>query len=67
MDRNPAELKSEILRLTREYSELVHRANRPGSENDTPFIAGQTIVPYAGRVFDPNEVDAAVVQLPWAI
>ena len=60
MDRNPAELKSEILRLTREYSELVHRANRPGSENDTPFIAGQTIVPYAGRVFDPNEVEAAV-------
>ena len=60
MDRNPAELKSEILRLTREYSELVHRANRPGSENDTPFIPGQTTVPYAGRVFDPNEVEAAV-------
>ena len=60
MPRNPAELKAEILRLTREYSELVHRANRPGSENDTPFIAGQTIVPYAGRVFDTNEVEAAV-------
>ena len=60
MDRNPAELKSEILRLTREYSELVHRANRPGSENDTPFSPGQTTVPYAGRVFDPNEVEAAV-------
>ncbi len=67
MPRNPAELKAEILRLTCEYSELVHRANRPGSENDTPFTPGQTMVPYAGRVFDPNEVDAAVVQLPWAI
>ncbi len=60
MKRNPAELKAEILRLTREYSELVHRANRPGSENDTPFSPGQTTVPYAGRVFDPNEVEAAV-------
>ena len=60
MKRNPTELKAEILRLTREYSELVHRANRPGSENDTPFSPGQTTVPYAGRVFDPNEVEAAV-------
>ena len=60
MKRNPAELKAEILRLTREYSELAHRANRPGSENDTPFSPGQTTVPYAGRVFDPSEVEAAV-------
>ena len=60
MNRNPTELKAEILRLTREYSELTHRANRPGAENDTPFVPGQTTVPYAGRVFDPNEVEAAV-------
>jgi len=56
----PAELKAEILRLTREYSELQHRANRPADENPTPFIPGQTVVPYAGRVFTADEVEAAV-------
>lgn len=60
MNRNSTELKAEILRLTREYSGLVHRANRPGPENDTAFVPGQTTVPYAGRVFDANEVEAAV-------
>ena len=60
MNRTLAELKAEILRLTREYSELVHHANRPGAENNTPFIPGLTTVPYSGRVFDPNEVEAAV-------
>ena len=60
MNHNPAQLKAEILRLTREYSELMHRANRPSLENDTPFVPGKTTVPYAGRVFDPNEVEAAV-------
>ena len=56
----PTEIKAEILRLTREYSGLVHRANRPGPENDTPFVPGKTTVPYAGRVFDSEEVEAAV-------
>lgn len=55
-----AELKAEILRLTREYSALAHRANRPGSEAATAFIPGQTTVPYAGRVFTEDEVEAAV-------
>src|SRR5438067_147631 len=55
------ELKSEILRLTRQYSEMTHIANRPGaSENPPPFTAGETTVPYAGRVFTPDEVQAAV-------
>src|ERR1017187_4638646 len=60
MSRTTTEIKAEILRLTREYSGLVHRANRPGPENDTPFVPGKTTVPYAGRVFDPDEVEAAV-------
>ncbi len=79
----PAELKAEILRLTREYSALMHTANRPagaaaellndgssllGAEtnnqqsatnNQPGWKPGQTI-PYAGRVFDEDEVEAAV-------
>ena len=59
-------LKSEILRLTREYSRLVHHANRPGYAGGSgdgeraPFVPGETTVPYAGRVFTENEVAAAV-------
>lgn len=55
------ELKAEILRLTREYSRLAHSANRPGDDPaHAPFVPGQTTVPYAGRVFDEDEVEAAV-------
>jgi len=57
---NPAELKAEILRLTRQYSALTHKANRPGAENAQPFTPGHTTVPYAGRVFTEDEVEAAV-------
>jgi CDP-4-dehydro-6-deoxyglucose reductase, E1 len=60
MSQDPNHLKAEILRLTREYSALMHRANRPAAENDTPFIPGTTTIPYAGRVFDTSEVEAAV-------
>jgi CDP-4-dehydro-6-deoxyglucose reductase, E1 len=57
----PAELKTEILRLTREFSKLTHAANRPGSDPaHAPFVPGQTTIPYAGRVFDEAEVEAAV-------
>jgi len=57
---SPQELKAEILRLTRAYSALTHRANRPG-EDASPgaWLPGQTI-PYAGRVFTEDEVEAAV-------
>jgi CDP-6-deoxy-D-xylo-4-hexulose-3-dehydrase len=61
--KSPTELKAEILRLTGEYSQLVHRANRPGyaAASAAPeFTAGKTTVPYAGRVFDSDEVEAAV-------
>src|SRR5258708_21472619 len=60
MSKSPAELKAEILRLSREYSALMHKANRPGDENAAPFSPGQTTVPYAGRVFTEDEVEAAV-------
>ena len=55
-----AELKTEILRLTREYSKLSHAGNRPGDDPDCkPYVAGEPI-PYAGRVFTEDEVEAAV-------
>ena len=58
---NPADLKAEILRLTREYSALVHAANRPGDDPArAAFTPGESTVPYAGRVFTPDEVEAAV-------
>jgi CDP-6-deoxy-D-xylo-4-hexulose-3-dehydrase len=64
MNADPAKLKAEILRLTREYSRLTHGANRPGfetpAEGASPFVPGQTTVPYAGRVFKEDEVAAAV-------
>lgn len=54
------ELKAEILRLTREYSALMHKGQRPGDDAaHAPWAPGQTI-PYAGRVFDEDEVEAAV-------
>ena len=61
MTRSAAELKEEILRLTREYADLTHRACLPGAAAGRPeFAPGQTTVPYAGRVFDADEVEAAV-------
>ncbi len=61
MMKSPTELKAEILRLTREYSLLTHGANRPGDDATRPaFVPGQTTVPYAGRVFTEDEVEAAV-------
>lgn len=56
----PVELKAQILRLTREYSALMHTGQRPGDDAaHAPWAPGQTI-PYAGRVFDQDEVEAAV-------
>jgi CDP-6-deoxy-D-xylo-4-hexulose-3-dehydrase len=57
---NPATLRQEILRLTREYSRQVHAGFRPAADPDrTPWQEGTTI-PYAGRVFTEDEVEAAV-------
>ena len=57
---DPQALKQEILRLTREYSRQVHAQLRPAADPDrTPWQEGTTI-PYAGRVFTEDEVEAAV-------
>ena len=57
---DPSALKQEILRLTREYSLQVHASFRPAADPDrAPWQEGTTI-PYAGRVFTEDEVEAAV-------
>lgn len=54
------EIKAQILKLTREYSRLTHTGQRPGDDPaHASFTPGQTI-PYAGRVFTEDEVEAAV-------
>lgn len=58
----PEEIKAGILRLTREYSSLVHQNNWPADE-EAPrrkFVPGESTVPYAGRVFNTDEVANAV-------
>ena len=47
-----AELRSEILARTREFISLREVAK--------PFIPGKSVVPYAGRVYDADEVEAGV-------
>ncbi|MFZ4779007.1 MAG: lipopolysaccharide biosynthesis protein RfbH, partial [Terrimicrobiaceae bacterium] len=54
----PQELKTEILRLTIEYSRQVHGANLPAADLGR-HEPGQSI-PYAARVFTAEEVGAAV-------
>jgi CDP-6-deoxy-D-xylo-4-hexulose-3-dehydrase len=53
-------IRSEILRLTREYARLVHAGSLPGDhEARAAYAEGETI-PYAARVFGEEEVEAAV-------
>jgi CDP-6-deoxy-D-xylo-4-hexulose-3-dehydrase len=58
----PEQIKAEILRLTREYSRQMHQAQRPGygANEHRAFQPGSTVVPYAGRVFTEDEVEAGV-------
>ncbi|MCR9294639.1 MAG: lipopolysaccharide biosynthesis protein RfbH [bacterium] len=61
IDLSTDQIRSEILRLTREYSRRMHQQNRPGYDEAAPeFIPGETTVPYAGRVFTEDEVESAV-------
>ena len=64
MAESPDQIKAEILRLAREYTRLVHRANLPSDDSSATeraaFRPGTDTVPYAGRVFDGDEVGAAV-------
>ena len=52
-------IRDEILRLTRAYSRAVHARHRPGSDPEKKTSA-EDPVPYAGRVFQDEEVAAAV-------
>jgi CDP-6-deoxy-D-xylo-4-hexulose-3-dehydrase len=59
--RSLEQKKAEIIRLVRDYSSEAHRNLRPGRESDSrPFVPGKDTVPYAGRVFNEDEVAAAV-------
>ena len=51
-------LRQQILELTRQYTEQAHRRSLPAAP--VPFEPGVTPVPYSARVFDGNEVAAAV-------
>ncbi len=55
-----SEIKAEILRLTREYSRITHSANRPGNDPKRKAHTSGDTIPYAGRVFTEDEVEAAV-------
>jgi CDP-6-deoxy-D-xylo-4-hexulose-3-dehydrase len=56
----PTFLRQEILRLTREYSLLVHSPFRPGADPLRQRWDNGSTIPYAGRVFTEDEVEAAV-------
>ena len=57
---DPAALRLEILRLTREYSRQVHASFRPAADTDRLPWDPASSIPYAGRVFTEDEVEAAV-------
>jgi len=55
-----SDLKAQILKLTREYSRQCHSSFRPADDPlRQPWTKG-TPIPYAGRVFTDDEVEAAV-------
>ena len=57
---NAEDLKSEILNLTKQYSQLVHGSSRPGLTKKRILYSGKTPIPYAARTFEEEEVVAAV-------
>jgi CDP-6-deoxy-D-xylo-4-hexulose-3-dehydrase len=60
MNERSLTLKQQILQLTREYSLQVHSGFRPAADPlRMPWEKGLPI-PYAGRVFTEDEVEAAV-------
>ena len=54
----PDPLRQQILELVRRYARENHAEFKPGGRE--AFTAGTTTVPYAGRVFGPEEVEALV-------
>jgi CDP-6-deoxy-D-xylo-4-hexulose-3-dehydrase len=55
-----ASLKQQILELTREYSRQAHAGFRPASDPQRAPWRNSSVIPYAGRVFTEDEVEAAV-------
>ncbi len=62
MSDRATELRESILKQVREYSALKHAANRPATDSrgSVNFVPGETTIPYAGRVFNEDEVENAV-------
>jgi CDP-6-deoxy-D-xylo-4-hexulose-3-dehydrase len=54
-----AALRAEILQLSRRYADVMHRQHRPADDLQRGTWSGGSI-PYAARVFGPEEVEAAV-------
>ncbi len=55
-----SELKKEILQLTKEYSRVAHKNQRPSDDEFRSKWEEGIPIPYAGRVFTEDEVEAAV-------
>ena len=55
-----ASLKQQILELTRLYSRQAHSAFRPAGDPLRADWKDGSVIPYAGRVFTEDEVEAAV-------
>ena len=61
MSSDLADRREEILKLVRAYARDAHAAYRPGDDPARPpFEPATGTVPYAGRVFTEDEVEAAV-------
>ena len=57
---NLKEIKRKILVLTREYSRQAHSSFRPGTDELRSEWKMGNPIPYAGRVFTEDEVEAAI-------
>ncbi len=63
-EKTDAALRAEILHRVRQYAERRYRNfSLTSSEEGEAFTPGQTAIPYAGRVFDADEVEAGVASL----
>lgn len=54
------DLKNQILNLTRDYARQAHAAFRPAADPGRSTWLPGSPIPYAGRVFTEDEVEAAV-------
>jgi CDP-6-deoxy-D-xylo-4-hexulose-3-dehydrase len=58
------QLRAEILARVREYASRRHGALSLPAPDETPaFVPGSSVVAYAGRVFDADEVEAGVASM----